>query len=314
MRAVVYESYGSIERLHLADVGAPPLAPHDLLVDVKAAALNPKDVLVRKGRFALLSGRRFPKQTGLDFAGVVHAARPGAGLEPGARVFGMLDEYRYRRGTVAERVAVDAHEVARLPDAVSFEAGAAIALTGLTALQALRDLLRVRPGARVAIHGASGGVGTIAIQIARVLGGEVLATSSERNFELCRRLGAAEAVSYAGAPLESRVGELDGIFDVFGNLRYERVKRALKPGGTYVTTVPSPMTLARELSARLRGVGPRLVLVRARRADLELLARWLVEGRIQPVIDSCFALPGFADAFRVLESKHARGKIVVEVA
>jgi NADPH:quinone reductase-like Zn-dependent oxidoreductase len=313
MKAVIYESYGAIERLRLAEVTAPRPNGHAVIVDVEAAALNPKDALIRKGRFALLSGRRFPKQTGLDFAGVVRSASDKTGLKTGQRVFGMLDELRCVRGTLAEQVAVSVDEVARLPDALGFDVGAALALTGLTALQALRDLARVSSGARVAIHGASGGVGTIAIQIARVLGAEVLTTSSERNFELCRRLGANETVSYEGSPLERRARELDCIFDVFGNLRYERVERALRPDGIYVTTVPSARAITRELAARMRGRGARLVMVRPRRVDLETLAGWTVERRLEPVIDSRHSLSRFADGFSILESKRARGKIIIDV-
>lgn len=217
MRAIIYERYGAIDELHLAEVDPPEPPAGGAVVFVKSAALNPKDALFRRGRFKRLSGRHFPKRTGVDFAGVVRVAAASVGVRPAERVFGALYEWRYRRGTLAEQVAVDAEEMAVLPEALDFDTGAALALTGMTALQALRGIARVGQGARVGIHGASGGVGTIAVQIARVLGAEVVTTSSERNFQLCRRLGAHETLDYASSPFGRRQGEFDCLFDVLGN-------------------------------------------------------------------------------------------------
>jgi NADPH:quinone reductase-like Zn-dependent oxidoreductase len=313
VRALLYDRYGGIDALRLEDVADPVAGAAEAIVDVRAAALNPKDALVRRGKFRLVSGRKFPKLTGVDFAGTVRAAGARAGVAPGDRVFGFIDELRYARGTLAERVRVRADEVARLPDAVSFEEGAALALAGLTALQALRDLARLGAGDAVAIHGASGGVGTVAIQVARVLGARVITTSSARNVPLCRELGADEALDYAQEPLGRFTAELACIFDVFGNLRFEEVRGALRADGVYVTTVPRPAALVRELLARVHG-RRRLVLVRPRRADLELLGAWAAEKRVRAVIDRVLPLAEHAEAFRVLESKRARGKLVLTVA
>jgi NADPH:quinone reductase-like Zn-dependent oxidoreductase len=312
VRAITYDRYGGIDVLRLGEVPEPQVRSGCAVVDVRAAALNPKDALFRRGRFARISGRRFPKFTGVDFAGVVHAAGEGSGVVAGQRVFGMIEEWRYVRGTLAERVLVRANEVAPLPDAVDFETGAALALTGATALQALRDVAEVGEGDRVAIHGASGGVGTIAIQVARVLGARVVTTSSAANLELCRRLGAEEALDYTTAPIEALRG-LACIFDVFGNLRFERVRAALAQGGTYVTTVPSPGALAREAAARIVGGPRRLVVVRARRDDLDTLAGWAKTGRVRPEIALRASLDDLTPPFELLESKRARGKIVVTI-
>jgi len=311
VRAITYDRYGGIDALRLGDAPDPEARTGCAVVDVRAAALNPKDALFRRGRFARLSGRRFPKFTGVDFAGVVRVAGEGSGVAVGQRVFGALEEWRYTRGTLASRVLVRAREVAPLPDAVDFETGAALALTSLTALQALRDIANVRAGDRVAIHGASGGVGTIAIQIARVLEASVVTTSSAANLDLCRRLGADEALDYSAAPIQKMRGALTCIFDVFGNLPYARVRACLRPGGAYVSTVPTPAAIAHELAARLFGGRRRLVVVRSRRTDLETIAAWAAAGRIHPEIAMRVPLEHVAPAFELLESKRTRGKIVV---
>jgi NADPH:quinone reductase-like Zn-dependent oxidoreductase len=313
MRAVFYDAYGPIERLQLGSLQPPRPRNGELLVRVTRAALNPKDALFRKGRFRMISGSTFPKQCGLDFTGVVAESRSGH-FRAEQRVFGMLDEWKFRRGTLAELVVCRENEAAVLPEPVPDEAGAAAALAGSTAIQALRDIGRLEPGARVLIHGASGGVGTFAIQVARLLGGEVHTTSSPRNFELCRELGASQTWDYATSALADSQPRFDVIFDVFGDLPFARVRPWLASPGMVIGTVPGPRRFVRDLLTRFAGAQERLIVVRPRRADLEQLASWLAQGRLRTVIDSRFPLARFQDAFRVLESKRARGKIVIEVS
>jgi len=313
MRAVFYESYGPIERLQLGDLQPPRPRADELLVRVTRAALNPKDALFRKGRFRIISGSGFPKRCGLDFAGMVAESR-SPHFQKDQRVFGMLDEWTFRRGSLGEYVVCRDIEAAALPDGVSDETGAGAALVGLTALQALRDIGKVQAGTRVLIHGASGGVGTFAIQIAKLLGAEVHTTSSERNFELCRRLGASQTWDYASSALADSSPHYQVIFDVFGNLSFAKVRSWISGRGMLIGTVPGLRRVARDLLTRFASAEERLVIVRPRRADLEQLAAWLAQGRLETVIDSRFPLAQFHDAFRVLESKHARGKIILEVS
>jgi NADPH:quinone reductase-like Zn-dependent oxidoreductase len=313
MQALVYDAYGPIEALELRDIPSPVAREGELVVEVRRAALNPKDALFRKGRFRLVSGRRFPKRCGLDFAGVVVESR-SPHFAPGQRVFGALDEWRFTRGTLAERVVVRDSEAAPLPDAVSDEAGAAIALVGLTALQTLRDIARVRDGTRVLIHGASGGVGTVAIQVARKLGARVITTSSERNFELCARLGAERTLDYQGDVLQALDGPVEVVFDVFGNFPLERARAACRGRGTFVSTVPTPGRIVAARLTRWRAFPRRVVVVSPNRRDLALLADWVLAGTLEPIIDRRVPLGEVREAFRFLESKRARGKVVIEVA
>jgi NADPH:quinone reductase-like Zn-dependent oxidoreductase len=202
MRALQYDAYGSVDRLTLRDAPSPRPAAGPL-VRVTVAALNPKDALFRKGKFKVLSGRRFPKYCGVDFAGVVET--PYGDLRAGDAVFGALSEWRYTRGTLAEFVAPRATEVARIPAGVAEADAVAVALVGLTALQALRDVAHVGRGTSVLINGASGGVGTVAVQIARILGTQVTTVSSAATIALCRSLGADETSTTRGWTKRSAV-------------------------------------------------------------------------------------------------------------
>jgi alcohol dehydrogenase len=166
----------------------------------------------------------------------------------------------------------------------------------------------------VLVHGASGGVGTVAIQIARLLGMEVDATSSARNLALCRDLGAARAWDYASGALAQANPHFDVVFDVFGNLRFDEARSWLAPRGVFVSTIATPGRVARDLLLRFRPIRERFVAVRGRRPDLEQIGAWVKSGELRAVIDSVFPADRVHDAFRLLESKRARGKIVVEVS
>jgi NADPH:quinone reductase-like Zn-dependent oxidoreductase len=315
MKAIQYDAYGGIDQLVLREVPAPSVSTRKRQVKVRVvrAALNPKDAFVRKGRFRVISGGRFPKWCGLDFSGEVTASSSPR-VRVGERVFGALDEWKSARGTLAEYVVAGEDELAPLPDGVRFEEGAAVPLVGLTALQALRDLARTAPGAEVLINGASGGVGTVAIQIARRLGARVTSISSAANLQLCADLGAAETLDYGRGDFLEAASRFDCIFDVFGNLSFARARAALKPRGTFVSTVPSLSRAVRDVVSRVFGQSERMVVVRPNRKDLEQLASWMSRGELQAVIDARYPLEQAADAFRRLESKRARGKVLIEIA
>ena len=258
-RALTYTAYGPIESLVVSDVEPPRAGPGEVGVDVRRAALDPKDALFRKGRFAWLSGHRFPKRCGLDYA-------------------------------------------------------AAVPLVALTALQVLRDVARVTDGSRVWIHGASGGVGTVAIQIARLLGARVTTTSSAANAARCVALGAHEVLDYREDNTAAPHGRVDVVFDVFGNLGVGEIAGVFAGRGAFVSTVPSAARFALDVVSRWSRIRQRLVVVRARRADLDTVGAWLAAGTLRAVIDGTYPLAEAHEAFRRLESKRARGKLVIAVA
>ena len=310
-RAVEHAEYGPPDVLRIAKVTVPAPGPGEVRIRVRAAAINPKDVLVRKGKFRWMVGRTLPRLTGYDYAGIVDAAGSGADLAVGTRVFGMLN--RQTGGAVAEHLVAPVSEMAALPESVSFETGAAIPLAGQTALQALRDLAGVQPNAAVWIHGASGGVGTFAIQIARILGARVCTTSSAANRELCESLGADEPLDYRVDHPERRQDHFDAIFDVFGNRSFARCRGALRSPGVFVSTVPSPRIALDRVRTHFSSRRARLVLVRSRHRDLEWLAQQVVAGGLEPRVDRTFDFEHVADAHAYLETKRARGKVVITI-
>lgn len=312
MRAIVYERYGPPEVLQVRELPSPVPTSGEVLVRVHAAALNPKDSLVRKGKFRGVTGTRFPRLLGYDVAGVVGALGPGVTrLQVGDEVFGM--KQAWAGGTIAEEVCMRTDELALKPSKLSFEDAAALPLAGLTALQALRDEGRVKQGQKVLINGGSGGVGVFAIQLARALGAHVTTLSSARNLELCTSLGAHQAWDYATRNgLDAGAG-WDVFFDVFGNRRFAQVRSALSASGTYVSTVPAVNTVVMHVLTRFFARRARLVVVKSNGRDLEQLAQWADAGALSAVVDRVVPLTEVASGQAHVETKRARGKVVVRV-
>jgi NADPH:quinone reductase-like Zn-dependent oxidoreductase len=236
-----------------------------------------------------------------------------ADLRADDAVFGALSEWRYARGTLAEFVAPRATEVARIPAGVAAADAVAVALVGLTALQALRDVAHVGRGTSVLINAASGGVGTVAVQIARILDTRVTTVSSAATTALCRSLGADETLDYTRLDEALGGARFDVVLDLFGNLRFTRARAGLRRHGVFVSAVPTARRLVRELVTRFSLQQERLVIVKPNHADLTQLGAWLADGQLRAVIDSRFALSDYAAAFEKLESKHTHGKIVIDL-
>lgn len=311
MRAAVIDAYGRSEVVRIAEVPVPVPAAGEILVQVAAAALNPKDVMVTRGKFRWATGRRFPQRLGYDWSGTVAGVGPGVtGLEPGAPMYGMVQSWR--AGAVAEYVTAAVDECSVAPTAVGLIEAAAIPLASLTALQALRDCAGLRAGQRVLINGGSGGVGTFAIQIARAMGAHVTSVSSGANTQLCRSLGADETWDYTEVdPLAVGV-PFDVIFDVFGNRSFGEAAGSLTPRGVYVQTIPSARIIADVARTRLsRGRRAKLVVVHSRAEDLRSITGWIDSGVVVPVIDRVLPLDEVRQGLDHLGTRRARGKIVL---
>ncbi|MEV4846282.1 NAD(P)-dependent alcohol dehydrogenase [Micromonospora matsumotoense] len=326
MKAIVQDRYGPPETLTLTDVDVPVPAADEVLVRVEAAALNAYDWHVMRGdprmaRLALGPTRPRARIRGRDFAGRVEAV--GVDVRqprPGDSVFGDLGD---ANGAFAEYVCVSAGLVAPMPVNLTAPQAAALPLAGVTALQGLRDAGRVGPGQRVLVNGASGGVGTLAVQLARALGATVTGVCSTRNVDLVRSLGADHVVDYTREDFTRGVRH-DVLFDLVGNRSLTALRRALTPTGTLVLSgggvyrggsLLGPVRLLARGRLLAPFVRQRIVSLTATpgREHLDTLRAHAEAGRLTPVIDRTYPLSEVPRAIGYLEGEHARAKVVITV-
>lgn len=321
MKAVVHHRYGSPDALELTEVDKPAPAEDEVLVRVRAASVNPADWYGMSGLLVARpqSGLRRPKEPrlGIDFAGVVEAV--GATVTdfaPGHEVYGG------RTGAFAEYVCVK-KAIVQKPARLSFEQAAAVPVAAITALQGLRDKGKLEPGQRVLINGASGGVGTFAVQIAKALGaGHVTAVCSTRNVETARSHGADDVVDYTQEDFTRRGRRYDLLLHVAGSRSYREHRRVLEPNGRLVVVGASkgnrllgPLGYVIKIKLASLGRSPKAVFFIAKltREDLLVLNEMFEAGTVTPVVDRTYELSEIADAMRYLGEGHARGKIVVTI-
>ncbi len=320
MRAIVYDRYGSPE---LREIERPDVADGEVLIRVHASSVNPVDWYTMTGRPYISrlmgAGLRKPKDSilGTDLAGRVEAVGSSVTqFRPGDEVFGA------KTGAFAEYVAAAGERLVPKPADLTFEQAAAVPIAALTALQALRDKGGVQPGHRVLINGASGGVGTFAVQIAKAFGAEVTGVCSTQNVDLARSIGADDVVDYTREDFTRSGRRFDLMVDVAGSRSFRECRRVLAPNATLVV-VGGPKTnrllgpLSHMLTTRLASVGRSQKVVffvaKIKQDDLVVLRDLVESGRVTPVIDKTYALHEIRDAFRYLGEGHARGKVVITV-
>ena len=320
MKAVGIRRYGGLDALEYGDYPRPLPKGRQLLVRVHAASVNPRDWLLREGRYVFRLAVRMPAILGSDFSGVVAECEPDARMfREGDAVFGMQTAFG-NMGAYADYIAVDERSVARKPGAVSHGQAAAVPCAGLTAWQAFTQDSRVRDGSRVTVIGASGGVGSYAVQLAKVLGAAVIGVTSGANEPLVRGLGADATVDYQQGHFAAVVRDQNVVFDTIGRESLASCAPAMTEDGVYITTIPSPATAGQGLAAAARrlvrggrGRRARVVLCRADGRDLARLAALLEDGRLVSVIDSVYPLADTAAAHARSRTFRTRGKLVLEV-
>jgi NADPH:quinone reductase-like Zn-dependent oxidoreductase len=331
MRAYVLRHYGGPEGSLLMDVPAPAPGPRDILVQVRAAGLNPVDFKFRQGKLRAILRPKLPLVLGNELAGeVIAAGRDVKRFRLGDRVFARVA--KERAGAFAEQACVDEDDAAHMPRNLDFTAAAAVPLAGLTALQALRDELHVKPGQKLFISGGAGGVGTFAIQIAKWLGAHVTTTASKRGEALVRSLGADEVIDYTVQDISSVEARFDAGFDLIGGETLEQMFDIMKPGAKIVSVaaVPEPQTAIRDLGgrralsvifwlisygirsrARRAGVSYRFLFMHPSGSDLAVLAELIEQRKLKAIVDRTYPLAKIADALDYVESGRAKGKVVV---
>jgi NADPH:quinone reductase-like Zn-dependent oxidoreductase len=333
MRAFIAEQYGGPEVLQLVDdLALPQLGPNGVLVRAHATSVNPVDWKLREGWLDGLWKLRFPVIWGCDVSGVVEEVGPAVTLfKPGDQVYGFKhgkvgETYR---GTYAEYAVLPENTLARKPARLSHEEAAAIPLAGSTAWQALVGLGRIKPGSKVLVHAAAGGVGIFAVQIAKAFGAYVAGTASTRNIEFLRGLGIDDAIDYAHDRFADKLSGYDIVLDSVGQEVWSASLRILKVGGKLITlALPIPHgpsgrlkffstaitgVMSGNAQALLRGKLFLMAQVKPRGGDLEKINALIEAGKLRPVIESVFPFEQMAEAQRQSEKGHVRGKLVVQI-
>ena len=323
MKAIIHTTYGSPDVLRLVELEKPSPAADEVLIRIHAASVNAYDWhLLRADPFLVRLSMGFfrPKNPmlGADVAGQVEAVgRDVTQFQPGDEVYG--DLAACGNGGFAEYVAVPEKYVARKPASLTFEQAAAVPMAAVTALQGLRDVGGVQPGHRVLINGASGGVGTFAVQIAKALGAEVTAVCSTSKVDLAQSLGADPVIDYTREDFARNGRQYDLILAVNGDRSLADYERALVPAGIYAMTGGSNSQIFQALlrgPLKSRRGGKRFTTVSAKpnQADLDVMAGLIESGRVRPIVDRCYPLSETADAIRYVEAGHARGKVVIRIS
>lgn len=324
MKAIAQHVYGPAEVLQLRDLEPPAIGADEVLVDVRASAIDAGVWILMTGRpyaARLAFGLRRPKVAvrGMDLAGVVSAVGANVtGFSPGDEVYGISES-----GSFAEQATAKADRIARKPANLTFEQAAAMPVSAVTALQAVRHAAAVRPGQRVLVTGASGGVGSFAVQLAKAAGASVTGVCSTSKVDLVRSLGADEVIDYTKGELDGSAGKYDVIIDVAGNRPVSLLRRAMTPRGTLVMVGGGHRTgrvfggMERVLGAVALGpfVGQQIRNVASRvRADrLEELTKLIEAGQVTPAVGRAYPLAEAPAAMRDYEAGRAAGKLVVTV-
>jgi len=323
VKAIIYDKYGSPDVLGIRDIDMPVVEDEEVLVRVRAASVNPYDWHFMTGLpyFARMQFGLFkPKVNGLgaDLSGQVEAVGKNVGqLRPGDEVFGQVEA-----GSFAEYVCVSEDSVVLKPGNLTFEQAAVVPMGALTALQGLRDKGRIQPGQKLLVNGASGGVGTFAVQIAKSFGAEVTGVCSTRNVDMVRSIGADHVIDYTREDFTRGPARYDLMLDNVGNHSPSRCRSVLSPSGVYLASFGQPDNrwlgpLAQMLRMLMLSpfVGQKMIpfVAKTTREDLGILKELIEAGKVTPVIDRTYPLSELPEAMRYLEKGHARGKVVITV-
>jgi NADPH:quinone reductase-like Zn-dependent oxidoreductase len=323
MKAAIYTSYGPPDVVHIADVEKPSPKDDEVLIKVRAASVNPLDWRLMKGEPRLL--RIMPRllkmpigRPGVDVAGEIEAVgKKVTQFKPGDAVFGAC------RAAIAEYACARESGIAMKPANVTFAQTASVNVAGLTAVQGLRDHGKIQPGSKVLINGAAGGVGTFAVQLAKVFGAHVTGVCSTRNIEMVKSIGADAVIDYTQNDFTTSNRRYDLILDCVGNHSFSECRRVLSPKGRYIGIgAPHDMSVIGLLALMIKPLVLSLFasqkavmfIAKVNAADLALLAELIATGKLVPVIDKSYSLSEAAEAIRHVEEGHARGKVVITVS
>lgn len=313
MRAALIPRNGPPQVLELGEIPIPPMGDNQVLVRVHASSVNPIDCGIRRGGLRRFASVPFPIVPGVDLSGVAEkCGKDVSKFSEGDEVYAFIP---LARGASAEYAVCDESWLSRKPALLSHTEAAVMPCVGLTALQGLRDKARLRAGEKVLVVGASGGVGTMAVQIACAMGAEVTGVCSTANIDMVRRLGAKRVIDYTRQHPRQDSQRFDAIFDCVGNHQYWIYRKLLKSGGRHVGISCSRRAILDSVLSRILPGGKSFQFhVRARSADLGLLGRLNEEGKLKPIISHVYTLASMVEAHCQCETRRTVGKIAVTIA
>lgn len=320
MKAIFQRAYGSSDVLMHGDLPQPTIGPKQVLVEVHASSINPRDWLIRAGKYQMqFLVPSFPLVLGSDVSGVVVAVGSSVSrFKPGDPVLGMKNPAQ-GLGAHAEFVAINEASLVLKPESMDFDAAGGLPLCALTAWQALVDIAGIRIGQRVLIIGASGGVGTFAVQICKTLGAVVTGVCSATNHALVKKLGAAQTIDYKTDDFKKMDSTYDIIFDTIGRESLSRCRGVLAPGGIYVSTIPTPINLAAALTSTVKHAVLKsskracVVMVKPKQSDLEAITELANRGQLATVVDTVYSLKDAKKAHDLSRSQRAKGKVILRI-
>ena len=313
MKAVVFDRYGSVEVLQYRELSKPIAKSNELLVRVRASSVNPVDWKIRQGHLQLLTGFNFPRIVGSDISGVVvEVGREVTKFQPGDEIYTFLNPIN--GGACAEYAAVPESDAAFKPKNITHAEAAGVPIAGLTALQSLRDLGQIQAGNKVLINGASGGVGTFAVQVAKAMNAELTGVCSAKNIEFVKSLGADFVLDYAEIDFTQQTDKYDIILDAVGKKTFAECENVLETDGVYISTLPSFDNLVPMfISWFVPGKKAKSIVANANNRDLGILRELIESGKVEPIVDRTYSLAEVAAAHAYSETGRAVGKIAIGI-
>lgn len=310
MKAAQIERFGGRDEVNIVEIGTPKPAEGQVLVEMRASSINPADIKIREGLMVKSPPIEFPMTLGMDIAGVVAETGPGVtNFRAGDNVYGQTHAWSGGTGAFAEYAVTSAGALAAKPGNIGFPEAAAIPLTGVSALVVLLDHIKLQKGQRLCIVGGAGGIGTVAIQIARHIGAHVTTTGAGDDIEYEKSLGADEIIDYRTQAFDELLSGYDAVFDLVGGELYSRAFKVLERGGVIVSMLHPPD----EVLMKQYGVTAILQQTRVTTANLDRLTAFIEDGVVGVHVDQSFPLDSIRGAFEAKESGEVRGKIAVTI-
>jgi NADPH:quinone reductase-like Zn-dependent oxidoreductase len=312
MNAVVIDKYGGPEVLQERKISTPLIKPGEVLVKLTASSINPVDYKIRRGDLKVVLRKRFPLVLGHDVSGeVVGLGSDNSSLKIGQKVFGMNPTFSM--GAYAGYIAMKENNLATAPEKMGLAEAAVIPLAGLTALQGLRDHGKLGKNQEVLINGASGGVGSFAVQIAKIMGANVTGVCSGKNVETVRKLGADVVVDYTRQPITDLPNRYDLVFDAVAKSGFTQCRRILKRKGHYVTTLPGPAAFFWQALSKFTARSAHTMWVNSNRKDLDTLRGYVDMAGLHVLIEKQYHYHQLAEAMRHAESERTVGKLLIHM-